>query len=183
VVWVAGLFILSQARVRASVEFAFPAGGWLPTGQVGVAYPPFQLIRSWAGDTVIVTSSPLLPLGMVVNNKGVLSGTPLEPFSNCPTFSATDADNTYQGGLCLLIKPIDINIVSTGKKVNDKGTITRVSDNYLVVDNKIIIRLTDDVRIQLKKAAAFTVGQEIHYKGVLNTDGSVTATEFVQVKN
>ena len=66
--------------------------------------------------------------------------------------------------------------------MNDKGVATLVREDYLVVDNKIMIRFTDETKLKLKKVAAFAVGQEIHYKGVMNTDGSVTADGFVMVQ-
>jgi hypothetical protein len=67
-------------------------------------------------------------------------------------------------------------VISTGKKVEaTKQTITAVSSDSVTVGSTVI-RITATTVVRLNKAKPLAVGTKIEYKGVVNTDGSITAT-------
>ena len=69
-----------------------------------------------------------------------------------------------------------ITYTSTGKKVEaTKQTITAVSSDSVTVGSTVI-RITATTVVRLNKAKPLAVGTKIEYKGVVNTDGSITAT-------
>lgn len=67
---------------------------------------------------------------------------------------------------------------STGKKVEGSNKIvTAVSSDSITVGTTVI-RITTKTVIKLSYGKAIAVGNRIEYKGILNTDGSVTATSI-----
>jgi hypothetical protein len=171
VVLMVGLLVLFPRRAEAAVEMV----GSLPDGQVGVPYSA-PVATYWLGDSLNIVMLEPLPLGMQINNKGILSGTPTEPFNGIVDFIAYDADGSgQQGTLLLVINPAPV-VVSTGKYTADVGKITAVGTNYITV-GKVMVRLTaKTIILKANKNSTMTVGQYAAYAGVKNTDGSVTAT-------
>lgn len=175
-----GLFGWISTRARA-----YELVNSLPEGTVGVPYTPSPVIIPSVGSTVTVITQQPLPPGMQIDSRGILSGTPLLEYSNAINLHITYAVNEspIEFGLPLTIKanPNWTEIVSTGKKVNERGIITFINDELLVVDNKTLVRFTEEMKVKYKKAPALELGQEIKYMGVKNNDDSVTATQ-IQVK-
>jgi hypothetical protein len=164
---------------------AFELVNSLPDGQVGKYYDPAPVIKLSEGSTATVTTQQPLPPGMQIDNKGMLSGIPLLEFHDSINLHIIyEADKSpIEFGLSLTINanPGQAQMVSTGKKVEGKGTITFINNDCLVVDNKILIRFTDEMKVKYKKAAGFEVWQEVKYMGVKNTDDSITASQ-IQIK-
>ena len=179
-VLMAGLFGWISTRARA-----YELVNSLPDGQVGVPYTPSPVIIPSVGSTVTVITQQPLPPGMQIDSQGMLSGTPLLGYSNAINLHIIyDTDKpAIEFGLPLTIKanPNWTEIVSTGKKVNERGIITLINDELLIVDNKIVVRFTNEMKVKYKKAPELELGQEVKYMGVRNNDNSVTATQ-IQVK-
>lgn len=69
-----------------------------------------------------------------------------------------------------------VTYTSTGKTVEaTKQTITTVSSGSITVGSTVI-RITATTVVKLSKSKPLAVGTKIEYKGVINTDGSITAT-------
>jgi Domain of unknown function (DUF5011)/Domain of unknown function (DUF5666) len=76
----------------------------------------------------------------------------------------------------VIIPPTGTGVVSTGVKVEGTDKIITAISATTINIGTLIIRLTPTTTIQLDNKKPLKVGNRIEYKGVKNTDGSVTAT-------
>ena len=63
--------------------------------------------------------------------------------------------------------------------VEGEGKITAVTSTAITVKN-ILVRITGETKIDLKKNDVLKVGMKVEYEGVKNADGSITACEIDQ---
>jgi hypothetical protein len=76
--------------------------------------------------------------------------------------------------------PNDSPIVSTGKSVEGEGKVSNANDGSITV-NGILVRYNIFTKIKLSYGKPLAVGQKVGYKGMLNTDKSVS-TSYIEVK-
>jgi hypothetical protein len=100
-------------------------------------------------------------------------------------YSATDAASNVATQVVRTVT-VDAPVVvpptptytSTGKKVEaTKQVVTAVSVDTISIGTKII-RIVPTTVVKIGYGKILSVGNKIEYKGVLNTDGSVTATSI-----
>jgi hypothetical protein len=175
IIGLAAVAVISTIKARA-LEYIYPTT--LPNGQVGAVYGPFVIANNVVAP-ITCTVEPSLPAGLSLDSDGLLSGTPQEAGNFGMTFSCKDgiSINGQAASFNITIDPA--TVASSGKKVNDKGVVTKLGADLLTVDDKTVIYFSSDVKIKVKKKdPELKVGSKIQYKGVLNIDGSVTATEI-----
>jgi hypothetical protein len=151
----------------------------LTSAQATVAYTAKSLLATGVAPFAVTATG--VPAGMTVNASGVLSGTPTTAGTYTIALSATDAKGTVGTAsrtLTVTSAPVTTGVVSTGKAVEATNQIITAVSATSVTVGKTVIRITSTTTLGLNKGKPLAIGNKIEYKGVLNTDGSVTATSI-----
>jgi hypothetical protein len=150
----------------------------LTNAQATVAYTAKSLLATGVAPFVVTATG--VPAGMTVSSVGVLSGTPSTAGTYTINLSATSAQGvtaTASQTLVVSAAPVTTGgVVSTGKAVEATGKIITAITSTTITAGGVLIRLTPTTTVQLNNKKPLVVGNKIEYKGVLNTDASVTAT-------
>ncbi|WP_457795341.1 putative Ig domain-containing protein [Horticoccus sp. 23ND18S-11] len=155
----------------------------LSNGRVGAAYPLTNLVLT--GVTPMSVAATGAPGGMTVSPTGILSGTPTQAGTYLIALSARDAAGTLGTGTAtLVIAPTAVDpasYTSTGVKAEGKGVLAsyNATSKTLTLNRGPMLRLTVATKVTLNdRATLSSIGMAVQYKGVKNTDGSVTLTSI-----
>jgi hypothetical protein len=91
---------------------------------------------------------------------------------------AVDSDGNRRWTKINVTVVADDPIEPTGDPVEGEGTISAVGDGYIESDDLIVIYYTSTTAIQFNDVTGFATGLAVQYKGVLNADGSITASDL-----
>lgn len=80
------------------------------------------------------------------------------------------------------IRKMDLTVATpdqppTSEPVEGEGVITSVGDGYIGIDG-VITHYDDSTRIQFNDVSDFAIGLPVQYKGVLQDDGSILASDL-----
>jgi hypothetical protein len=162
--------------------------GVLANAQVGTVYPSINLLVT--GTTPFTVGASGVPMGMSISPTGVLSGTPTTEGTSTITLSATDGiGNTGTAIVTIVVTPAPVvtpppTYTSTGVKVDAKSTIASYNavTGIMTAANGAVLRITPSTKVILNNGAKLSsVGVRVQYKGLKNTDGSVTVSQ-IEVK-
>jgi PKD repeat protein len=166
----------------APIPVAFTAA--LSGGQVGKLFTPANLVNTGVAPFVVTASG--VPAGMNVSAAGLLSGTPTTAGTYSIALSAKDSVGTVGSGLVTLVvapAPVVVPVpyTATAVKVEGKGLTASYSDatKTITLAGGLALRLTSASQIHINdRATLSSVGVLAQYKGVKNTDGSVSVTSL-----
>lgn len=139
----------------------YPVGAQ-PTGSYDLGHPFFQGVMTTNETGICDNSFHIVDQSPTV--------TPIPQPTVVPTAAPTPAPTSTP---VPTVTPS--TVVSTGKKTEGKGTIVAVSENAITV-GKVLVRYTANTVLKMNYITQLVIGQNAQYKGLKNTDGSVTAT-------
>jgi hypothetical protein len=149
--------------------------------QATVAYVAANLLATGVAPFAVTATG--VPTGMTVSAAGVLSGTPSTAGIYTVTLSAVDAKGTVGTAsrtLTVSAAPVVVTpptgVVSTGRSVESTNKIITAVTPTTITAGGVLIRIVPTTKVQLNNGKPLVVGNKIEYKGILNTDASVTAS-------
>lgn len=99
---------------------------------------------------------------------------------------ANGCNNGACNAVSSVISPTPTSIVAspvapastiTTKKVEGKGWVSAIDGTSITI-NGVVFQVTPHTLVNLNHKASLIVGQKVEYKGLLNSDGSVTLSKF-----
>ncbi|MFA5997609.1 MAG: immunoglobulin-like domain-containing protein [Candidatus Paceibacterota bacterium] len=80
----------------------------------------------------------------------------------------------------VVIVPPTTTYTSTGKKAEGSGTIAsyNAATSVMTLTNSVVLRFTPTTTVKLNGSTLSTIGKKVQYKGIKNTDASVTLTSI-----
>ncbi len=155
----------------------------LSNATVWVSYTGTSLVSTGTAPYTVTATG--LPTGMTVSTSGVLSGKATTAWTYTINLTATDSRGTvWTTTLTLVVNPAPVIVTppsttytSTGKKAESQGKITSMTTNSYTVWT-VVVRITPTTITKLNNNKPFAIWMQVEYKGILNTDASVTASSF-----
>ena len=186
--------VLVSSLSMARPALAAPAcvdtdGGIVPdvAGSITISAPAMPQTLTDTCLNLVVTTNGLYTTGQWVPSN---TGTHVSEFSCADITTGAYTDTviacTYgcNLGACNpapvvvpTVTPTPAPIASTGKKVESKGIINSVNSDSIIVGGSVL-RVLPETVVKYNEVTDFAVGLKVQYKGIRNTDGSVSLTSI-----